>query len=77
MAAVVVGGVSTLGGSGTILGVMLGAIVLGTIDNSLNLLKLSQFWLQAIDGAAIVFAVTLDAFITRWVRRALLIRRQR
>ncbi len=77
VAAVVVGGVSTLGGSGTILGVMLGAIVLGTIDNSLNLLKLSQFWLQAIDGAAIVFAVTLDAFITRWVRRALLIRRQR
>jgi rhamnose transport system permease protein len=77
VAAVVVGGVSTLGGSGTILGVILGAIVLGTIDNSLNLLKLSQFWLQAIDGAAIVFAVTLDAFITRWVRRALLIRRQR
>ncbi len=77
VAAVVVGGVSTLGGSGTILGAILGAIVLGTVDNSLNLLKLSQFWLQAIDGAAIVLAVTLDAFITRWVRRALLIGRQR
>lgn len=77
VAAVVVGGVSTLGGSGTILGAILGAIVLGTVDNSLNLLKLSQFWLQAIDGAAIVLAVTLDAFITRWMQRALITRRQR
>ncbi len=77
IAAVVVGGVSTLGGSGTILGAMLGVIVLGTVDNALNLLNLSQFWLQAIDGAAIVIAVTLDAFITRWVRRALVVRRQR
>jgi rhamnose transport system permease protein len=77
VAAVVVGGVNIFGGSGTILGAMLGAIVLGTIDNALNLLKLSQFWLQAIDGAAILVAVTLDSFITRWLRRALLTRRQR
>ncbi|GHO51091.1 ABC transporter permease [Ktedonospora formicarum] len=77
VAAVVVGGVNIFGGSGTILGVTLGAIVLGTIDNSLTLLKLSQFWLQAIDGAAILTAVTLDAFITRWIRRRLLARRQR
>jgi len=77
VAAVVVGGISTLGGSGTILGAMLGAIVLGTIDDALNLLKLSQFWLQAIDGAAIVLAVTLDAFVTRWLRLTLMIRRER
>ncbi|GHO78644.1 sugar ABC transporter permease [Ktedonobacter sp. SOSP1-85] len=77
VAAVVVGGVNIFGGSGTILGVILGAIILGTIDNSLTLLKLSQFWLQAIDGAAILAAVTLDAFITRWIRRRLLARRQR
>jgi rhamnose transport system permease protein len=77
IAAVVVGGVNIFGGSGTILGAMLGAIVLGTIDNALNLLKLSQFWLQAIDGAAILVAVTLDAFITRWLARTLLKGRQR
>src|SRR5207248_8566726 len=77
IAAVVVGGVNIFGGSGTILGAMLGAIVLGTIDDALNLLKLSQFWLQAIDGAAILVAVTLDAFITRWLQRALITRRQR
>jgi rhamnose transport system permease protein len=51
--------------------------VLGTIDDALNLLKLSQFWLQAIDGAAILVAVTLDSFITRWLQRTLVLRRQR
>jgi rhamnose transport system permease protein len=77
IASVVVGGVNIFGGSGTIVGAMLGAIVLGTVDDALNLLKLSQFWLQAIDGAAILVAVTLDAFITRWLQRVLIIRRQR
>src|SRR5436309_769755 len=76
IAAVVVGGVNIFGGSGTILGAMLGAIVLGTIDNSLSFLKVSQFWLLAIDGAAILIAVTLDAFITRWIQRLLITRRQ-
>lgn len=76
IAAVVVGGVNIFGGSGTIFGAMLGAIVLGTIDNSLSFLRVSQFWLQAIDGAAILIAVTLDAFITRWTQRVLITRRQ-
>lgn len=77
IAAVVVGGVNIFGGSGTVLGAVLGAIVLGTIDNSLTLLKLSQFWLQAIYGAAIIVAVTTDALITRRIQKALISRRQR
>src|SRR5579884_2007343 len=77
IAAVVVGGVNIFGGSGEVLGAMLGALVLGTIDNALSFLRVSQFWLQAIDGAAILIAVTLDAFITRWVQRLLITRRQR
>jgi rhamnose transport system permease protein len=77
IAAVVVGGVNIFGGSGEILGAMLGAIVLGTIDNALSFLRVSQFWLQAIDGAAILIAVTLDAFITRGVQRLLITRRLR
>jgi ribose/xylose/arabinose/galactoside ABC-type transport system permease subunit len=76
IAAVVVGGVNIFGGSGTILGVMLGAIVLGTLQNALNILNISQFWLQAMYGAAIIGAVVLDAFITRWVQRTILSRRQ-
>ena len=77
IAAVVVGGVNIFGGSGTILGVMLGAIVLGTLQNALNILNVSQFWLQALYGAAILGAVVLDAFITRWVQRTILSRRKK
>ncbi|MGI9061882.1 MAG: ABC transporter permease [Ktedonobacteraceae bacterium] len=77
IAAVVVGGVNIFGGSGTILGAMLGAIVLGTLENALNILNVSQFWLQALYGAAIIGAVVLDAFITRWVQRAILSRRKK
>ena len=76
-AAVVVGGVNIFGGSGTILGAMLGAIVLGTLENALNILNISQFWLQAIYGAAIIAAVILDAFITRWLQRTIISRRKK
>jgi rhamnose transport system permease protein len=76
IAAVVVGGVNIFGGSGTILGVVLGAIVLGTLQNALNILNISQFWLLALYGAAILGAVVLDAFITRWVQRTILSRRK-
>ena len=77
IAAVVVGGVNIFGGSGTILGAVLGAIVLGTLQNALNILNISQFWLQAIYGAAIIGAVVLDAFITRWLQRTILARRKK
>lgn len=75
VAASVVGGVNIFGGSGTVLGAALGAIVLGTVSNALTILKLSPFWLQAINGAAILIAVTVDALITRRLRRALVERR--
>ncbi len=77
IAAVVVGGVNIFGGSGSILGAMLGAILLGTIQNALGILRIDQFWIQAIYGAAIVIAVTLDALITRQVQRLLVARRTR
>ena len=77
IAAVVVGGVNIFGGSGTILGAVLGAIVLGTLENALNILNISQFWLQALYGAAILGAVVLDALVTRWLQRTILSRRKR
>lgn len=77
IAAVVVGGVNIFGGSGTVLGAALGAIVLGTVGNGLTLLKISPFWLQAVNGAAILIAVTVDALITRRLQRALAKRRER
>jgi rhamnose transport system permease protein len=77
VAAVVVGGVNINGGSGTVIGAGLGALFLGLISNSLILLRLSQFWLQAIYGAVILVAVSLDAFLLRGLRRAALARRAR
>jgi rhamnose transport system permease protein len=71
VAAVVVGGVNIFGGSGTAIGATLGAILLGTIENALSILKLNPFWLQAIQGAVIIAAVTLDAIVTRRLQRVL------
>jgi rhamnose transport system permease protein len=71
VATVVVGGVNIFGGSGTAYGAALGAILLGTIENALAILKLNPFWLQAIQGAVIIAAVTVDALITRRLQRAL------
>ena len=77
VAAVVVGGVNIFGGSGTVLGAALGAVFLGLIANALTLLRLSQFWLQAIYGAVILVAVAADAVIVRRMLRASMERRQR
>jgi rhamnose transport system permease protein len=70
VAAVVVGGVSTLGGTGTLAGAAIGALFLGFIANALILVGLSQFWLQAIYGVVILVAISADAIILRRIQRA-------
>lgn len=69
MAAAVVGGVSTLGGSGTVVGVVLGAFLLGIINNALTLIQISPFWQMAAQGALILLAVVADAAIGRRLQR--------
>jgi rhamnose transport system permease protein len=77
VAAAVVGGVNVFGGAGTVYGAMLGAVVLATISNALALTRVSQLWLQAIAGAAILVAVTVDHFAgRRSLARALQRRRE-
>jgi rhamnose transport system permease protein len=66
----VVGGVNIFGGSGTVVGAGLGALFLAFISNSLILLRLSQFWLQAIYGIVILLAVMLDAWLRRRLQRS-------
>jgi rhamnose transport system permease protein len=70
VAAVVVGGVNIFGGSGTVVGAGLGALFLAFIQNALILLRLSQFWLQAIYGIVILVAVALDAALLRRLQRS-------
>jgi rhamnose transport system permease protein len=68
VAAVVVGGVNIFGGSGTVIGAMLGAILIGTLEQSLFRLQISQFWLDALLGLLILLAVTSDSIILRRLR---------
>ncbi len=65
VAASVVGGVSISGGVGTVPGVILGTLLLGIIDNSLPLLRISPFWQLAVQGLLILTAVVVDNLILR------------
>jgi rhamnose transport system permease protein len=66
VAAVVVGGVNIFGGSGTILGVVLGTVLVDTIDNSLTRWAVvSEFWRDALLGMLIMTAVAADTFMMR------------
>jgi len=63
VAASVVGGVSISGGVGTVSGVLLGALLLGIIQNSLTLIRISPFWQLAAQGLLILIAVISDKWI--------------
>jgi ribose/xylose/arabinose/galactoside ABC-type transport system permease subunit len=63
--AVIIGGASLMGGVGTILGTVLGATLLGLVTNGLVLLGVSTFWQQAVTGAIIILAVTLNTYRQR------------
>jgi rhamnose transport system permease protein len=74
--AVVIGGVNVFGGSGTVLGAILGAVLVATIQDGFTLLKLSEFWKIFFNGTAIVVAVTIDALVTQRLQEALRRRRR-
>jgi rhamnose transport system permease protein len=74
VAAVVVGGVSIFGGTGTLPGVLLGSLLLGIINNAVNLVGISPFWKQALYGLVILLAVMIDAIISRRLQRTLSLR---
>lgn len=68
VAAVVVGGVNIFGGSGTVVGAMLGAVMIGTLEQSLFRLQISEFWRDAILGLLILLAVASDAVLLNRLR---------
>jgi rhamnose transport system permease protein len=70
VAAVVVGGVNIFGGSGSIIGVVLGSVLVDVIDNSLiRWAIISEFWREALLGFLIMAAVAADTFMTRGLGR--------
>jgi ribose transport system permease protein len=60
IAAVVLGGTSLAGGRGWIVGTLIGAMIIGVLDNGLNLLNVSSFYQQVVKGGVILIAVLLD-----------------
>lgn len=60
VAAAVVGGVAIFGGSGSVAGAALGALLLTTITSSLTALRVDKFWQQAIVGVLILTAIIID-----------------
>ena len=76
IAAVVVGGVAIFGGSGTVLGAALGALLLNTINSALVVVNVSSFWSQALAGALLVIAIAFDRLIAIRVAPALRTRRR-
>ena len=68
--AVVVGGTNIFGGSGTPIGTCIAVLLLGLINSALTYLKVSTFWVQAVQGGLVILAVMVDAFRERIRRQA-------
>ncbi|MDD2296973.1 MAG: ABC transporter permease, partial [Sphaerochaetaceae bacterium] len=63
--AVVLGGVSVMGGVGSILGVLLGVFITGILSNGMILLDISEYYQQIIKGVVLLLAVTFDSLAKR------------
>jgi rhamnose transport system permease protein len=71
IAAAVVGGVAIFGGTGSVYGAALGALLLGTITSSLIILKVEAFWQQAAIGALLLLTIAFDRLVGLRVDAAL------
>jgi D-xylose transport system permease protein len=70
IAAAVIGGVSLFGGRGEVRGALLGAILIGTLQNGLNTLSISNGWIYIVTGLVLLGAVTLDTIAVRLQARS-------
>lgn len=75
IAACVLGGVSVVGGTGKVQGVLLGALLLGILNNAMPLIQVSTFWQEAIRGLIILLSIIANTLIQRNVRMKALRRR--
>lgn len=64
IAAAIIGGTSFFGGKGKISGVIVGALIIGLINNALNMLSVPTYYQQVVTGTLIIGAVTLDMFVS-------------
>jgi rhamnose transport system permease protein len=71
IAAAVIGGVNVAGGSGTVLGVVIGCVLLGVVNTALAVLGVSAFWQEAMYGFIIILALIIDKQIQNRVMQAI------
>ncbi|MDQ0111869.1 sugar ABC transporter permease [Paenibacillus harenae] len=62
IAACVIGGTSLMGGTGTIVGAVIGALVMASLDNGMSLMNLESFWQYIVKGGILVLAVYVDIY---------------
>jgi ribose transport system permease protein len=67
--AVILGGASLAGGRGSIVGTVLGLLIIGVLNNGLNLLSVDAFWQQVAQGALLIAAVSFDQLRIRLTAR--------
>lgn len=60
IASIVIGGTSTMGGSGSILGTVIGAMLMSVVENGMVLMRVSVYWQNVVVGSIIIVAVMLD-----------------
>ncbi|MFT8331160.1 ABC transporter permease [Bifidobacterium psychraerophilum] len=65
IAAVVLGGTSLMGGKGRLTGTMIGVLIIGVLNNGLNIIGVSAFWQQVVEGVVILIAVLIDVLRNR------------
>ncbi|HIT13273.1 MAG TPA: ABC transporter permease [Candidatus Scatomonas merdigallinarum] len=70
IAACVIGGTSVTGGSGTILGTVLGALFMSILENSMTLMKVSVYWQKVVIGLLLIGACILDIYKKKLSMRA-------
>jgi rhamnose transport system permease protein len=76
IAACVLGGVSVAGGYGKVSGLLVGALLLGILNNALPLINVSPFWQNAIQGCIILVAILMNAYVKRRATKENLMRRK-
>jgi len=76
VAAVVVGGTAITGGRGTVLGTLIGVLLLGTIGTAMTYVGISPFWAKAIQGLIILAALVADAALAHFERHGSLFGRR-
>lgn len=62
---VVLGGVSINGGEGSILGVVVGVLLMSTLQNGMVLMNISEFWQKVVKGIVLILAVSLDRIVQK------------